>query len=435
MAHVRGQIELASGIPATACTLLVEGGQAGRRLRPAAGHRAAGPGHTSGAGGQHLDRIVEEISQAISHLPSDDDRVKRVADSLVAAGLVQPAAVPQELPARAPTTWPPPALTWIWPMLIVADPAADDVTADQRYARSVAARRTARTISSLTVALANLAMTETNLGRWPDAINTATEGLQLATETDQHATGCYFLVLLAWIAEEQGRAEDCRQLADQALAAATPRRLAVVTAYASWALAHLDLAEGRPQLALERLLTLATPEHPSAHAATALLATGEFVEAAARAQALEAMQGHVARFERWANWTQQVWFLVTARRCRALISQGEDAERHYQAALGTEGIASQPLAQARTELAYGQWLRRVHRRADARPHLRLALELFEHLGATPPAELARTELRASGETAANATPAPCSSSPLKSSWSSAWPTRASPTTKSPTGCS
>jgi DNA-binding CsgD family transcriptional regulator len=398
-AQVRGHVELASGIPAAACTLLVEGARLVLGSDPSGATELLVLAAQAALAANDLDRIVEEISPAIAHLPSDDARVKRVADSLVAAGLVQPAAPAQELPARAPTTWPPPALIWIWPMLIVADPAADDVTADQRYAWSVAAHRTARTISSLTVALANLAMTETNLGRWPDAITTATEGLRLATETDQHANICYFMVLLAWIAEEQGRSQDCRQLADQALAAATPLRLAAVRAYASWALAHLDLAEGRPQLAMERLLTLADPGHPSAHAPTALLATGELVEAAARAHALEGMEAHVARLERWANWTQQVWFLVTARRCRALISQGEDAERHYQAALGTQGIASQPLAQARTELAYGQWLRRVHRRVEARPHLRAALELFEQLGATPRAEQARTELRASGETA------------------------------------
>jgi DNA-binding CsgD family transcriptional regulator len=398
-AHLRGQIELATGTPAVACTLLVEGARLVVGSDPSGATELLVLAAQAALAANQLDRIVEEISPAIAHLPSDDARVKRVADSLVAAGLVQPAAPAQELPARAPTTWPPPALIWIWPMLIVADPAADDVTADQRYARSVAARRTARTIGSLTVALANLAMTETNLGRWPDAITTATEGLRLATETDQHANICYFMVLLAWIAEEQGRSQDCRQLADQAVAAATPLRLAAVRAYASWALAHLDLAEGRPQLAMERLLTLADPGHPSAHAPTALLATGELVEAAARAHALEGMEAHVARLERWANWTQQVWFLVTARRCRALISQGEDAERHYQAALGTQGIASQPLAQARTELAYGQWLRRGHRRVEARPHLRAALELFEQLGATPRAEQARTELRASGETA------------------------------------
>lgn len=66
-------------------------------------------------------------------------------------------------------------------MLVVAEPVGADVTAEQRYARLVAARHAAGTVSTLTVALANLALAEAALGRWPEAIGTATEGLQLGT--------------------------------------------------------------------------------------------------------------------------------------------------------------------------------------------------------------------------------------------------------------
>jgi DNA-binding CsgD family transcriptional regulator len=128
------------------------------------------------------------------------------------------------------------------------------------------------------------------------------------------------------------------------------------------------------------------------------------IDAAARADALEGMEPFVARLERWAEWDQRAWTVVTACRSRALISQGEEAERHYQAALATEGIGELPWDHAHTELAYGEWLRRAHRRADARPHLRAALELFERQGGAPWAERARTELRASGETARNRDP-------------------------------
>jgi DNA-binding NarL/FixJ family response regulator len=48
---------------------------------------------------------------------------------------------------------------------------------------------------------------------------------------------------------------------------------------------------------------------------------------------------------------------------------------------------------------FGARLRRRSRRADARKHLRTALETFERLGATPWAEQARAELLATGETA------------------------------------
>src|SRR5262249_14177287 len=58
-----------------------------------------------------------------------------------------------------------------------------------------------------------------------------------------------------------------------------------------------------------------------------------------------------------------------------------------------------PFQRARTELLYGEWLRRERRRIDARPHLRAALETFHRLGVPAWEDRARRELRASGESA------------------------------------
>jgi DNA-binding NarL/FixJ family response regulator len=55
------------------------------------------------------------------------------------------------------------------------------------------------------------------------------------------------------------------------------------------------------------------------------------------------------------------------------------------------------MEQARTELLFGEHLRRERRRADARPHLRAALETFQRLGMPVWADRARDELRATGE--------------------------------------
>jgi DNA-binding CsgD family transcriptional regulator len=88
---------------------------------------------------------------------------------------------------------------------------------------------------------------------------------------------------------------------------------------------------------------------------------------------------------------------VLEHRSRALVSKGEKAERHYQAALAVDGIGDLPFELARTELLYGEWLRRMRRQADARTHLSTALELLERLGAVFWLERARSELRASGK--------------------------------------
>ncbi len=54
---------------------------------------------------------------------------------------------------------------------------------------------------------------------------------------------------------------------------------------------------------------------------------------------------------------------------------------------------------ARTELLYGEWLRRQRQRREARPHLRRAADLFRQVGTTPWEERAEAELRATGEKA------------------------------------
>ncbi|HET7378887.1 MAG TPA: helix-turn-helix transcriptional regulator, partial [Gaiellales bacterium] len=58
-----------------------------------------------------------------------------------------------------------------------------------------------------------------------------------------------------------------------------------------------------------------------------------------------------------------------------------------------------PFQRARTELLFGEWLRRERRRQEARLHLRAALDLFRSLGTTPWEQRAEGELRATGETA------------------------------------
>jgi DNA-binding CsgD family transcriptional regulator len=405
IAHVRGHIELACGTPAAACTLLIEGATPILGSDPERATEMLVLATWAALASNQLDRIVDEIAPAISRLPGRDDvPVRPVADSLFAFGLGGPAPADDtqglpRTPRQAATTWPHPSFTWMWPMLVAAEPVGADVSIEQRYATLVAAQRAAGTVATLTVALANLAFAEAALGKWPDAIGNATEGLRLARETGQHAMASYFLVILAGIAAHQGRADDCRGLAEEALFIAAPRRLAVVAAFASWTLGLLELTEGRPGAALERLLALNTPQHPTAHPTIALLAAGTLVEAAVRADATDDMEPFVVRFERWAQWDQRTWTQVVARRCRALISEGDEAERHFRAALATDGVDELPVEVARTELLYGEWLRRARRRADARSHLRTAVELFDRLGAAPWAERARSELRASGETA------------------------------------
>ena len=88
--------------------------------------------------------------------------------------------------------------------------------------------------------------------------------------------------------------------------------------------------------------------------------------------------------------------LASTRRCR-LLACG-DSELDQLAADATERAASWPLVLARTQLVYGERLRRAGRRVDAREQLSEALSTFERLGAAPWAAQARRELQVSGAT-------------------------------------
>jgi DNA-binding CsgD family transcriptional regulator len=86
-----------------------------------------------------------------------------------------------------------------------------------------------------------------------------------------------------------------------------------------------------------------------------------------------------------------------AARCRALLSDGREAEQHYSEALGDLEEAGARVDYLHTMLLYGEWLRRANRTQDARSSLRGAFEGFTEIGAAGFAERARLELAATGE--------------------------------------
>jgi DNA-binding CsgD family transcriptional regulator len=128
-----------------------------------------------------------------------------------------------------------------------------------------------------------------------------------------------------------------------------------------------------------------------------VLALPDAVEAAVRADRLSEVAEHLDRFQTWVQRFPNPARLALLARCRALVGES-DASRHFTQAIELAEVVS-PFDRARTELLYGESLRRQRRRVDARRHLRTALELFEQLAVSPWETRARSELRASGETA------------------------------------
>jgi DNA-binding CsgD family transcriptional regulator len=131
----------------------------------------------------------------------------------------------------------------------------------------------------------------------------------------------------------------------------------------------------------------------------ARMAAPERIEAAVRAGDQAAAGGWTEELARFADATRRSWALATVAYGRALTAGQGDAEALFHESLGHHAQAGRPLDAARTQLAYGEWLRRNQRRIDARQHLRDAVEIFQDLRAANLAARANQELRASGETA------------------------------------
>ena len=229
-------------------------------------------------------------------------------------------------------------------------------------------------------------------GRHEEARQTVAEGLRLARDTGQQRWEDALAEPLALLAAARGDERLCHDLADAALSRAS--RPAWSVPWTSSTLGLLDLGLGRPEAALSRLETLA--EGRRFFHIPATRSTPDLVEAAVRLGRAEAAAEPLALFETWSRNTGQRWAAALGHRCRALLDSDEG---QFSAALALHERDKRPFDEARTQLLYGEWLRREKRKAEASTQLRTALETFDRIGAVPWADRARGELTATGTTA------------------------------------
>jgi DNA-binding CsgD family transcriptional regulator len=131
----------------------------------------------------------------------------------------------------------------------------------------------------------------------------------------------------------------------------------------------------------------------------------ELIEAAARTGAAHLAADALTRLEDMAAASATPWALGLAARSRALISEGEAAERCYREAIDQLGRTRVRAELARAHLVYGEWLRRERRRGEARAQLRDAHSMFSEMGMGAFADRARRELNAVGDAPQKTDPA------------------------------
>jgi DNA-binding CsgD family transcriptional regulator len=263
--------------------------------------------------------------------------------------------------------------------------------------RAVTIARERGLLSMLPIALWAQAAALMDQGRFSLACAAAEEGRKLASDFGHRVGASWNLSILAMLDAVRGAESMARDEADEVIRLAAIGGATLVVGAAEWALGLLDLTLGRPSEATDRLLLVSAGERPESNPLIGLWSIPDLIEAAARSGRLDET---VDRFDRYADWVKHLPSparLSLLARCRALAGRGEEREQ-FEAALVSD-VPLSPFAEARTELLYGEWLRRERKRREARGHLRRAADLFHQVSVPPWKERAESELRATGETA------------------------------------
>jgi DNA-binding CsgD family transcriptional regulator len=236
-----------------------------------------------------------------------------------------------------------------------------------------------------------------NMTAWAHLLAGETTKAALDTEEDRtiaQASGnpplSYSEMLVAaW----RGQDEKATELIAATARAATAGGLSRVVAYSAYASGVLNNALGRPAEARDAVL----PEFERDHAGYGPFLAPELAEAAARTGDGALLASVHAWIRERALLTRSPWALGVEARVRALLSEGEAADRAYREAIERLSTTWLRPELARSHLLYGEWLRREGRRVDAREQLRIAHAMLRDAGMDGFAARARRELHATGE--------------------------------------
>ena len=267
--------------------------------------------------------------------------------------------------------------------------------AREHCTRVVARLRAEGVVSGLAGVLPLLAFTELAERRMREAQASVAEGLELARPLGYENDETGLLGVQARIAALHGDADACRESAEDALRRSVRNGVGWATTNARLALAELELGLGNPREAIAHFEPIVlTPVPP-----IVMTAVPDLIDAAVRAGEHERARTALERFAAWAPISRARSVHGMLARCRATLAEGDEAEPLFQEAIELHARETPPYERARTQLAYGERLRRDRRKLEARAQLRAALETFDGLGADLWAERARGELNATGETA------------------------------------
>jgi len=243
-------------------------------------------------------------------------------------------------------------------------------------------------------------------GEWDEARQLATGAVAECRERGY--------VLLAWpgrhvdalVAAARGEDEAALSAAAEMLWWAGPRDVRLVQCYA-WQVQMLAaLGRGDFDQAHRYGNKISPAGTLASHVPYALPVQLDLVEAAVRSGHLAAATAHVEAIRTAGTARLSPRLALLAHSAAALVAPDDEAAELFERALAVPGAERWPFDLARTNLLYGERLRRTRAVAGARSHLRAAELVFDQLGARPWSRRAGAELRAASVAPAGRTLTP-----------------------------
>jgi DNA-binding CsgD family transcriptional regulator len=252
--------------------------------------------------------------------------------------------------------------------------------------------------AALTVVASNTARVDHDAGRWDDARAGLAEAEGMCRELAENRQLWVVVANVAQLAAARGLEGECRAYAaelDTIRDGGRSLRFGPFTGFpGTGALGLLALGRREYEEAVEEyeraLLSRLGPLVLSHELADAVEA---YVRVGRRADAERWLVPYAAQAQA-SGWP---WAQARAAHLGLLLADDGRLDEAFGVAVEFHARAEQPFPRARTELVFGERLRRAGLRLQAREHLQAAMEAFERLGAAPWAEHAAAELRATGE--------------------------------------
>ena len=406
---LRGQVAFASGHTADASTALLN---AARRLEPfdldlaretylaawgAAILTVGGSGDGSGDGdGDGDGDVLLEICRSVRALPSPPDGPRPLDLTLEGLALLitdghAAAASTLQRAAKVLTSIPvEEVLRWGWVATRTSSAVWDYEGFHAISARQVQLARDVGALAPLPLFLSQVGVARAWMGDFAGAEAVAGESASVAARTGNRFPPHVTLLLRAM----QGREAEASAAIASAIEESAIGGQGAAATFARWSAAvlHNGLAQYKEAASAARQAA-ANPLDPW----SALWALPELVEAAARLGDDELARGALDRLAVMTQPSGNDPALGIEARCRALLSDGGDADDLYREAIDRLGLTRLRPELARAHLLYGEWLRREGRRVEAREQLRTAHDLLAAIGMGAFAQRARRELIATGE--------------------------------------